>query len=322
MYIYIGLTLASLSLRRYAALKEDMHISIYTACIYIGLALASLSLRRYAALKEDMYIFFYAYTYTVCIYIGLTLASLSFPQVRGAQARARAAIHIHIYIYIYTVCIYIDWVDPCIPVSPQGVPGISMYLYMYIYIYLYCMYIYIGLTLASLHRYAALKQERARPLWTALEKLILYISISIYLYLYCIYIYIGLTLTSLSLRRYAALKQERARPLWAALEKLIPDVRARVVLEMVGSPLTHERYLRRACGSYGPPLFQSNGETVPYAKTQIDGLLHCGDSCFPGIGVPSAAASGINAANTLVSPLQQLALMNELDAQGKLQPRS
>ena len=53
---------------------------------------------------------------------------------------------------------------------------------------------------------------------------------------------------------------------------------------------------------------------------QVPGLLHCGDSTFPGIGVPSAAASGINAANTLASPWQQLELMDELDAKGCLTP--
>ena len=39
----------------------------------------------------------------------------------------------------------------------------------------------------------------------------------------------------------------------------------------------------------------------------------CGDSTFPGIGLPSAAASGMNAANTLVSPLEQLALLQEIE---------
>lgn len=119
---------------------------------------------------------------------------------------------------------------------------------------------------------------------------------------------------------YKRLKAERAAPLWAALEKVVPNIRSKVVLEMVGSPLTHQRYLRREKGSYGPPLFLSNGETVPYAKTPIEGLLHCGDSTFPGIGVPSAAASGINAANTLVSPWKQLQLMAEMDARGQLRP--
>jgi phytoene dehydrogenase-like protein len=119
---------------------------------------------------------------------------------------------------------------------------------------------------------------------------------------------------------YARLKEERARPLWEALETIIPDIRERVEVEMVASPLTHERFLSRTRGTYGPPLFASDGSTIPYAKTPIDGLLHCGDSTFPGIGVPSAAASGMNAANTLVSPWKQLELMRELDDMGCLKP--
>lgn len=119
---------------------------------------------------------------------------------------------------------------------------------------------------------------------------------------------------------YQRFKAERAAPLWAALEKIVPNIRSKVVLEMVGSPLTHQRYLRRERGSYGPPLFLPNGEKVPYAKTPVEALLHCGDSTFPGIGVPSAAASGINAANTLVSPWKQLQLMAEMDARGQLRP--
>ena len=111
---------------------------------------------------------------------------------------------------------------------------------------------------------------------------------------------------------YKKLKEERAQPLWRALEKIIPDIRDRVEVELVASPLTHERFLSRSFGTYGPPLFASDGSTIPYAKTQIPGLLHCGDSTFPGIGVPSAAASGINAANTLVSPWQQIALMRQV----------
>jgi len=118
---------------------------------------------------------------------------------------------------------------------------------------------------------------------------------------------------------YKQLKAERAEPMWRALEKIIPDVRERVVTELVASPLTHERFLRRTRGSYGPPLFHGS-ETIPYAGTPVPGLLHCGDSTFPGIGVPSAAASGMNAANTLASPWQQIELMNELDEKGCLTP--
>ena len=98
-------------------------------------------------------------------------------------------------------------------------------------------------------------------------------------------------------------------------------MRERVEVELVGSPLTHARFLRRFEGTYGPPLFAgADGSTIPYAGTQIPGLLHCGDSTFPGIGVPSAAASGVNAANTLVSPLKQIELINELDDSGFLTP--
>lgn len=42
------------------------------------------------------------------------------------------------------------------------------------------------------------------------------------------------------------------------------------------------------------------------------GLLACGDSTFPGIGLPAVAASGAVAANTLTSPLKHWALLDEL----------
>ena len=39
--------------------------------------------------------------------------------------------------------------------------------------------------------------------------------------------------------------------LWRAVEKAIPDVRLRVEIEMIGTPLTQERFLRRDRGTYG-----------------------------------------------------------------------
>lgn len=50
---------------------------------------------------------------------------------------------------------------------------------------------------------------------------------------------------------YLALKKERAEWLWKAVERVIPDVRQRLKVEMVASPLTHERFLRRSRGTYG-----------------------------------------------------------------------
>ena len=47
---------------------------------------------------------------------------------------------------------------------------------------------------------------------------------------------------------YEALKSARAAPLWRAVESIIPDARERTVLALLGSPKTHERYLRRPKG--------------------------------------------------------------------------
>ena len=58
---------------------------------------------------------------------------------------------------------------------------------------------------------------------------------------------------------------------------------------------------------------------LPGPKTPVDGLLACGDTCFPGIGLPGVAASGTIAANTLVDVGTQLKLMNELKMKGALQ---
>jgi phytoene dehydrogenase-like protein len=103
---------------------------------------------------------------------------------------------------------------------------------------------------------------------------------------------------------YAALKAKRAEPLWQALERVIPDVRQRVEVELVGTPLTHERFLRRYRGSYGPAISVQDG-LVPSGKTPLPGLWCTGDCTFPGIGLPAVAASGWIVANTLVPVTKQ-----------------
>jgi carotene isomerase len=98
---------------------------------------------------------------------------------------------------------------------------------------------------------------------------------------------------------YENKKQEKAQSLYRALERVIPDVRERVVLELVGTPLTHAGYLRRYQGTYGPAIAAGKG-MFPGMYTPIKGLYRVGDSTLPGIGVPAVAASGILCANTLV----------------------
>ena len=96
----------------------------------------------------------------------------------------------------------------------------------------------------------------------------------------------GLDRTS---EEYKALKKERAEVLWRAVEKAIPDVRSRVEIEMVGTPLTQQRFQRRHKGTYGGTgWITPDADSVPIttASTPLDGLLVVGDSNFPRPGVP------------------------------------
>jgi len=102
-------------------------------------------------------------------------------------------------------------------------------------------------------------------------------------------------------RDYGDRKAIKSQPLYRAVERVIPDIRERIVLELVGTPLTHSHYLRRYQGTYGPAIAPGQG-TWPSCHTPIPGLYRVGDSTLPGIGVPAVVASGILCANTLVSP--------------------
>ena len=117
---------------------------------------------------------------------------------------------------------------------------------------------------------------------------------------------------------YKKLKEERARVLWQALERVVaPDVRARAKVSLIGTPLTHARFLRRHQGTYGPAIDVGTGGTFPGPATGVPGLWRCGDSCAPGVGVPAAAASGLILANTLGGVREHLELLKDLGGGGK-----
>lgn len=123
---------------------------------------------------------------------------------------------------------------------------------------------------------------------------------------------------------YKELKERKADVLWRAIECVIPDVRERAKQDgsvvLIGTPLTHRRYNQRFRGTYGPA--PSGGKDVwdlPGATTKIKGLLACGDTTFPGIGLPGVAASGTVAANTLVDVRKQRRLIRKLQEMGALQ---
>ncbi len=109
---------------------------------------------------------------------------------------------------------------------------------------------------------------------------------------------------------YARQKQGRAEVMWQALERIIPDVRSRCEVTLVGTPLTHERFLRRYRGSYGPAIRAGEG-FFPGSGTPLAGLLCCGDSTFPGIGLPAVAVSGMVVANTLAPVSKHLEMLEE-----------
>ena len=113
---------------------------------------------------------------------------------------------------------------------------------------------------------------------------------------------------------YEAYKKERVEVLFRAVERAIPDIRDRLEFTIIGSPLAHEAFLRRDRGTYGmawaagssAPQAGLLGKVLPFPfpnlKTPVDGLLRCGDSCFPGIGTPSAEFDFDNGVFTGTTP--------------------
>ena len=51
---------------------------------------------------------------------------------------------------------------------------------------------------------------------------------------------------------------------------------------------------------------------LPGCKTPVPGLLACGDTTFPGIGLPAVAASGAIAANSLVPVWKHADMLREI----------
>ncbi|RDX77731.1 Prolycopene isomerase, chloroplastic [Mucuna pruriens] len=112
---------------------------------------------------------------------------------------------------------------------------------------------------------------------------------------------------------YRNLKAERSEVMWRAVERAVGAgfSREKCEVKLVGSPLTHERFLRRKRGTYGPAV-QAGSDTFPGHSTPIPHLYCCGDSTFPGIGVPAVAASGAIVANSLVSVSQHSKLLDAI----------
>lgn len=89
---------------------------------------------------------------------------------------------------------------------------------------------------------------------------------------------------------YRAMKVERGQVLLDAISRVVPGTSdpGSIRMKLIGTPLTHERYLRRHRGSYGAkPL-------LPWDRSDLPpGLLLAGENSFPGIGVPAVATSAL-----------------------------
>ncbi|XP_062177618.1 prolycopene isomerase, chloroplastic [Alnus glutinosa] len=112
---------------------------------------------------------------------------------------------------------------------------------------------------------------------------------------------------------YKKLKAERSEVMWRAVERALGAgfSREKCEVKLVGTPLTHQRFLRRNRGTYGPAIQAGKG-SFPGHSTPIPQLYCCGDSTFPGIGVPAVAASGAIVANSLVSVSQHSQLLDAI----------
>ena len=129
---------------------------------------------------------------------------------------------------------------------------------------------------------------------------------------------------------YDRLKKERSKVLYQAVAKAlnnitVEDLRSRAEIEMVGTPLTHARFLRRenSKGTYGGTGWikkQESGQDgagavpVTSAKSNLKNLLLVGDSRFPGPGLPAVAAGGWAAAHELVDFRRQCEILDKVVA--------
>lgn len=105
---------------------------------------------------------------------------------------------------------------------------------------------------------------------------------------------------------YLTLKKVFLDKIVARLEKnLLPGLSGAIELAEVGTPRTHRRFLRRSDGSYGPvPNEKLSGLlSMPFNRTELEGLYCVGDSTFPGQGLNATAFSGFSCGHRVAADL-------------------
>ncbi len=103
---------------------------------------------------------------------------------------------------------------------------------------------------------------------------------------------------------YREAKEAYARTLVSRTEKILPGLSGAVEFMVTATPQTHERYLGRRDGSYGPLLH--GGQNIllkPQNRTPVKNLFATGDSTFPGQGVIAVTYSGVSCASYIARKL-------------------
>ncbi|MDE5093730.1 MAG: carotene isomerase, partial [Trichodesmium sp. St11_bin5] len=109
----------------------------------------------------------------------------------------------------------------------------------------------------------------------------------------------------LSIKEYEAKKEAAAGRVIERLENIFPGLDAGLDYVEVGTARSHQRFLNRADGTYGPiPQRKLKGLLgMPFNRTAIPGLYCVGDSTFPGQGLNAVAFSGFACAHRVAADL-------------------
>ena len=109
----------------------------------------------------------------------------------------------------------------------------------------------------------------------------------------------------LDIKEYEAKKEAAAERVISRLENIFPGLDAGLDYMEVGSARSHQKFLNRADGTYGPiPQRKLKGLLgMPFNRTAIPGLYCVGDSTFPGQGLNAVAFSGFACAHRVAADL-------------------
>ncbi len=98
---------------------------------------------------------------------------------------------------------------------------------------------------------------------------------------------------------YEQRKDEYTQRLLAAAERLIPALRQSATLVLPGTPITFQRFTRRAWGWVGG--FPQTSLLRAWGPRLADHLWLVGDSIFPGQSIPAAALGGLRVASSVLA---------------------